>query len=133
MPDRRCLTCHFWVPAYPEDDLHAAERAMEGRRGFGAALAGACVAPGRGRHATSRHCCDRWARPADPHPNPPVPVYRAGQGLAVGSGSCPATQLRPLGKWREPNRDAAAHRCSARGAVGVFRRTRAVFGMVTRA
>jgi hypothetical protein len=72
MPDRRCFTCLFWLPAYPEDDLRAAERAIETRRGFGAALAGACMAPGRGRHVSSRHACDRWTSPAhvDPHARP---------------------------------------------------------------
>lgn len=71
MPDHRCLTCLFWLPAYPEDDLRAAERAVETRRGFGAALAGACMAPGRGRHVSSRHACDRWTSPK--HANPHVP------------------------------------------------------------
>jgi hypothetical protein len=70
MPDRRCLTCLFWVPAYPEDDLRAAERAVEVRRGFGAALAGACVAPGRSRHVSSRHACDRWTSAAHAPPRP---------------------------------------------------------------
>jgi hypothetical protein len=69
MPDRRCLTCLLWLPAYPEDDLRAAERAVESRRGFGAALAGACGAPGRRRHASSRHTCERWTSPAHAHPH----------------------------------------------------------------
>jgi hypothetical protein len=61
MRDHRCLTCRFWFPAYPEDDLLAAERALLARRGPCMGLAGACTRPGaRTFHRSSRHTCDSW-------------------------------------------------------------------------
>ena len=98
MPDRRCLTCLSWLPAYPEDDLRTAERAVEARRGFGAALAGACAAPDRKRHVSSRHACERWTSLAHAHPHaPPTPPYRPAPALvplpelAFAAAATPAT------------------------------------------
>jgi hypothetical protein len=90
MPHRRCLTCLFWLPAYPEDDLRAAERAVEARRGFGAALAGACVAPGRRRHASSRHTCERWTSPAHAHPHAPPAASDRSAGAIMPALPAPA-------------------------------------------
>jgi hypothetical protein len=73
MPNHRCLTCRFWLPAFPEADLHRAERALQARRGPEAALAGACARPGCRvvLHRSSRNTCDHWA-PA--MPLAPVPL-----------------------------------------------------------